>query len=376
MRRILYITGTRADFGLMSGTLRAIHADPDLELSIAVTGTHLCKDHGMTVREVEASGFNIASRVPVAMTPATGATMALAIAGEIVGFCELMSVQRPDILLLLGDRGEMLAGAIAALHLNIPIAHIHGGERSGSVDEYVRHAISKLSHIHFVATAQSGQRLERMGEEPARIHFTGAPGLDGIEGAASYSQSDLWADFSLDSDRPVALLIFHPVVQEADTAGYQINEVVAALKEFKSLQVIAVMPNADAGGNAIARALKQDNFPNLRCYQHLTRSQFLSFLRLGDVLIGNSSAGIIESASFGIPTINIGSRQNLRERNSNVIDVEADRMAITAALYCALSSGRLKPLNIYGDGNAAGRIKDILKTTPLNEEVLKKVMTY
>lgn len=376
MRRILYITGTRADFGLMRRTLGTIQADPDLDLRIVTTGTHYSEQNGLTIKEVIDSGFAIAGEVRVPLFPTTGATMAKAISVQIAEFTKIMGDVKPDIVLLLGDRGEMLAGAIAALHLTIPVAHIHGGERSGTIDESVRHAISKLSHIHFVATAQSVERLRKLGERPEHIYQTGAPGLDGITEDAHLSKEALWSEFGLASDLPLALLLYHPVVQEADSGREQIEQILAAFAEAETWQVITVMPNTDAGGGSIADALKNAGSERVHCYSHLTRSQFLSFLRHADALVGNSSAGIIEAASFGIPVVNIGSRQNLRERNSNVVDIAADGGMLKSCLAHILADGRQQPHNVYGDGRASERIRDLLKSVNIDKTLLNKALTY
>ena len=215
LRRIAYITGTRADFGLMESTLQRIAADTEMHLDVIVTGMHLLTEHGMTIRDIEASGLHIAGVVPIVQGRATGTLMAQNIGRILEGLTGKLDHLRPDLVLLLGDRGEMLAGAIAALHLNIPVAHIHGGERSGTVDEPIRHAISKLAHFHFVATSASRERLVRLGEDPASIHVTGAPGLDGLQNLASHDRAALFASHGLDPARPTALLLYHPVVQES-----------------------------------------------------------------------------------------------------------------------------------------------------------------
>ncbi|MFN4210976.1 MAG: UDP-N-acetylglucosamine 2-epimerase, partial [Devosia sp.] len=218
-RRIAYLTGTRADFGLMLATLSAIHAQPDMELSLYATGMHLDPALGNTIAEVEQSGLPFPSRIPVDAGPPSGALTASNIGHIIIALVAAWSADRPDIVLLLGDRGEMLAAAIAAIHLNIPIAHIHGGERSGTVDEPVRHAISKLAHLHLVATEGSRERLVRMGERETSIGVVGAPGLDGIEDKSGLDAAEIFGRHGFDGSRPVALFLYHPVLQEADQAA-------------------------------------------------------------------------------------------------------------------------------------------------------------
>lgn len=375
-RRILYISGTRADFGLMRRTLSAIRADPDLSLSIIATGMHLSAAHGDTVREIDACGLPIIARVPITIEPATGATMARGIADMTRAFTDIMEVARPDIVLLLGDRGEMLAGAIAALHLNIAIAHIHGGERSGTVDEPVRHAVSKLSHIHLAATENARERLVRMGESALNVHVTGAPGIDGLSEADRASRSEVAGRHGLNAARPFALMVYHPVLQEASSAGANATMVLDAILST-GLQALVLMPNADAGSDAVRSALfEHRSHPDVTLLTHLEREEFLDAMATAEVMIGNSSAGIIEAATFGTPVINIGTRQNLRERNKNVIDVAADRTSIELAIEAALEAGRYAPGNIYGDGQASRRIVSILRDTPLDALLMMKTNEY
>lgn len=375
-RRITYISGTRADFGLMQSTLARIHGDARLELGVIATGMHLSDAHGRTVRDIEASGLPLAATVAVDVDPATGATMARNIGHMLAAFVPLLERERPQLVLLLGDRGEMLAGALAAIHLNIPVAHVHGGERSGTVDEPVRHAISKLSHFHFVATAQARERLVRMGELAERVWVTGAPGLDGLRELADIDRAALARAEGLDPARPIALMVFHPVLQEAAAAGAQAAAVIDSLKRH-GVQVLALLPNADAGSAAIRELLQaRRDAGDLRLATHFPRRNFVSWMAAADVMVGNSSAGIIEAASFGTPVVNIGMRQNLRERNANVVDAAAEPAAIEAAVDRALRHGRHAPQNVYGDGAAGPRIVDLLATVPLDPQVLMKTNAY
>ena len=377
MRHVCYISGTRADFGLMRRALEAIHAAGDLKLSIVATGMHLDERYGMTVREIEGAGLPVAASIPTDReSAATGAGMARDVSRMLAGMVDALERLRPDVVLLLGDRGEMLAGAIAALHLNIPVAHVHGGERSGTIDESVRHAISKLSHFHFAATEQSRERLVRMGEMPERVFVTGAPGLDGIVQDASLPRADLLAQMQFDPGRPVCIFVFHPVVQEAGEAGPVASMILERLLH-KGFQVVALRPNSDAGSAEVRAALdRQLGHPAVRVITHMPRQAFLSWMAAADLMVGNSSAGIIEAASFGLPVVNVGSRQNLRERNANVLDVEPRAEALDEALGQVLAKGRLPAFNVYGDGEASVRIVELLRTVPLDASVLAKVNAY
>lgn len=373
-RRICYLTGTRADFGLMASTLRAIEKDPRLNLQLIVTGMHLSERYGGTISEIEAEGFEIVARVPVESKDASAAEMAANLGRMLLGFVPALQACRPDLLLLLGDRGEMLAGALAAIHLGIPVAHLHGGERSGTVDEPVRHAISKLAHLHLVSTPEARDRLIRMGERGDSIHVVGAPGIDGLTNTLRLERSSLCRDVGFDPGRPIGLLVFHPVLQESSDAARQVRDVLDAAA---GMQVLALMPNSDAGSEEVRLKLSEAaGQGEIALRTHLCRHEYIGWLAGCDVLFGNSSSGIIEAASFGTPVVNIGSRQNLRERNANVIDVPVEVGAIRSALAMALSRGRFEPFNIYGDGCAGHRIVELLSKSELNAALLAKCNAY
>lgn len=359
-RRVCYLSGTRADFGLMVPTLRLIQQRSTLDLSLLVTGMHLSEQFGLTVREIEAEGFEILARMPCEFVSATGAQMARNIGSMLLGFVDVLEASPPDVLLVLGDRGEMLAGALAAIHLGIPVVHIHGGERSGTIDESIRHAISKLAHWHMVATQESRDRLVRMGEKEEQVLVVGAPGLDGLRELASISRDELCSESGIEPGGKIALLVFHPVLYEAEAAGQQVRTTAQTAMDC-GYQVVALMPNADAGNTSIREVLMGLQEPGRFIVKtHLSRQMFVSWLACVDALIGNSSSGIIEAATFGTPVVNLGSRQNMRERNDNVIDTPIEASAIRRALgVCAGQQRKSKP-NRYGDGLAGTRITDFL----------------
>ena len=373
-RKVCYITGTRADFGLMQSTLLRIRQSDVLELSIIVTGMHLLSEYGLTISEIRAAGLPVTAQVAVEEGPPTGASMAKNIGRMLIGFVEALETIQPDIVMVLGDRGEMLAGAVAAIHLGIPIVHIHGGERSGTVDEPMRHSISKLAHFHFVATDESKTRLVRMGEVADHIFVVGAPGLDGLKELALLQRQTLCADVGFDPARPVALLVYHPVLQEADRAeGYAALIVDTVLA--RGIQIMALKPNSDAGSAGVRAMLeKRASAGEIRLAAHLPRQEYVSWLAASDVLVGNSSSGVIEAATFGTPVVNIGSRQQLRQRNANVIDCAVDRASVDDALACALASPRFNPYNVYGDGRAGERIADLLASIDLTS--VAKINAY
>lgn len=379
MRRVCYVTGTRADFGLMKQTLKAIHAHPDLSLDMIATGMHLSEAHGGTIEEVIASGLPMRDAFPVPLEPATGATMGRNIGIMTTKITESLERDRPDLVLLLGDRGEMLAGAIAGIHLGIPIAHVCGGERSGTVDEPVRHAVSKLSHLHFTSTDAARERLVRMGEDADRVWSVGAPGLDGLADEGRVSRDQTLGPLGLNPDLPAALLVYHPVLQEADLSGAYARKIVEALLA-NHVQIVALLPNSDAGSEGVRAVLNETvGAPGFVLKTHLPRQEFIALMAIVDLMAGNSSAGIVEAATFGTPVLNIGRRQNLRERNDNVLDVGADARALDSGIKRLLTQGRFPPRNIYSGaegGTAAERIATLLATVSLNDGLLFKVNSY
>lgn len=375
-RRVVYISGTRADFGLMRSSLEMIAASSRLDVGIIVTGMHLDAAYGATVAEIEQTDLPIVGRIPVEHGLPSGSLMARNIGSMIVGLVSQLERLRPDIVLVLGDRGEMLAAAISAIHLGMAVVHIHGGERSGTIDEPVRHAISKLAHYHFVATDESRERLVRMGEDADRIAVVGAPGLDGLASLVTVDKGELYRTWGFDPARPLILLLFHPVLYDAGQSGEQMRTVLQAALD-QNAQILALRPNSDAGSAAVASELDRSAAADgVQVVTHLPRKDFISFLQHADVLLGNSSSGIIEAATFGIPVVNVGSRQNLRQRNANVVDVDIEEGAISSALRQALAQKRREISNVYGDGRAGERMVSHLVDLDLSPASLVKANAY
>lgn len=376
MRKIVYISGTRADFGLMKNTLYAINANYQFDLNLIVTGMHLLNQYGNSIKEIKESNLNILGTVKVSLSGSCRTEMSRAIGEQIIGFTKILQKENPDIVLLLGDRGEMLAGAIAAIHLNIPIVHIHGGELSGTIDEPVRHAISKLSHFHFVSSKSSQNRLIKMGENPQNIFVTGAPGLDEVCNLSLIKREVIMSRVGLLIDKPFILLLFHP---ENDISKINNKQIITILDSIinKGIQVLAIMPNSDSGSAVIASVLKQyESNQKIKLFKNFNRTEFLSLVSEASVFVGNSSSGIIESASLGTPFLNLGNRQNHRERNANVIDSPINSSMISSALDKALSMKYIEFQNIYGDGNSSMKIVNLLKSINLEPEILEKNNAY
>ena len=380
-RRIAYITGTRADYGLFSEPLRRVREHPGLELGLVVTSMHLEPQFGLTVEEIEADGMPVIARVRNLGTGDRGADQARSIGTAVLGITDALEEFRPEVVIVLGDRGEMLAGAIAAVHLNVAVAQVHGGDVSGSVDELVRHAISKLSHVHFAATEDAGARLLRMGERAEHIHVVGAPGLDYLSHFEPIPDAELAADLHLDLSRPFVLFTQHPVTVEVDAAARQMEVSLDAL-EKANVQVVATYPNSDAGGRAMIEVLKSwKGRPWLHVVPSLGQRRFASLLKKAAAVVGNSSSGIIEAPFFGVPVVNIGSRQAGRLRADNVLDVAHDQEAIRAAVACALNDDAFKARaragrNPFGDGRAGERIVEVLASLEVGPQLLNKQIAY
>ena len=379
-RKILYVSGTRADYGLMRSVLFRIHNHPRLELHIVATCMHLMPDFGNTVNEIHRDGF-ICHSVNVTNTQDSKESMAFFIGAFIQEFIQRVGEIKPDFILVLGDRGEMLGAAIVGAYLGIPVVHLHGGEVTATVDEIVRHAITKLSHIHLPATKESAERIIRMGEDPKHVFVVGAPGLDQILEMKLIIPEELSRVYNLDLSSPVILVLQHPVTLEGEDPVFQIQQTLYAVNELQE-QTIVIYPNADAGGRAMIEEIKKfEIYPNIQIYPSLTHRDFLSLLRIASALVGNSSSGIIEAPSFGVPVVNIGTRQKGRLRGENIIDCGYSKDEITSALHFALYNTEFKKrvkkaTNPYGDGKSSDRIVEILEKTQINLELLQKRMTY
>lgn len=380
-RKICVITGTRADYGILYSVLDGIRRSKDLRLQLVVTGMHLMREFGSTMREIRRDGFPIADRVDISYTRDTPAAMGRSVGQAVVKLTASFSRLRPDVVFVLGDRGEMLAAAIAANYLNIPVAHAHGGEVSGHVDGVLRHAITKLAHLHFAPTAASAERIRRLGEEPWRVRVSGAPALDRLRQERLPAPSALRRQFGLGPREPFAVLVQHPVAAEADHAAGQLAVTLSALEDA-GLRTVVSYPNADAGGRKMIRVLeRRARAPQFSVHRNLPHTTYLGLLRIAAVLIGNSSSGIIEAPSFRIPVINIGSRQEGRERSENILDVPHERSAIARALRVALHDGDFKRRaarcrNHYGDGRAGERIVRALRAAVLGPRLVLKRITY
>ena len=376
MRTIGAVTVGRSDYGIYRPVLQRIRADGSLRLVLFVGGAHLSPELGFTVREIEGDGFTDLERVEHAAEDDAPLAAAQSMGRATIGFAAAFSRRRPDIVLVLGDRFEMHAAASAAVPLRIPLAHIHGGESSeGAFDEALRHSITKLSHLHFAATEAYARRIVRMGEEPWRVHVTGAPALDQLRDFQPLADEELAARFGVDLSRATLLVTFHPPTLEPD--GARVCELLAAVAD-SGFAAVATYPNADPGYRDVLEPLREraDADPAFRLVPNLGTRAYFTLLGRCAAMVGNSSSGIVEAPWFALPVVNVGSRQDGRLRAANVIDCPPERDAILAAIRRATSESfreRLRGLeNPYGDGRAAERIVEALKETPLEGLLVKR----
>jgi UDP-N-acetylglucosamine 2-epimerase (non-hydrolysing)/GDP/UDP-N,N'-diacetylbacillosamine 2-epimerase (hydrolysing) len=378
MRTIAVVTVGRSDYGLYLPVLRAIGADSGLQLRLIVSGTHLVPACGATVAAIEADGFEISERVDMSLAADSPSAVSISVGLGIIGFAQALSRLRPDLLLVLGDRYEMHAAAVAAVPLRLPVAHIHGGEiTEGAFDDALRHSITKLAHLHLVTTAEYGRRVRQLGEEPWRITVTGAPGIDTIRSVRATPAAELRRRWRLvDGERPL-VVTFHPETLQYEETGRHIAEILAAL-ESAGRTCIFTAPNADTSNSVIDAAIRRfvADHPESSYEQSLGAEVFFGLLRIAGAMVGNSSSGLIEAPTFELPVVNVGDRQRGRIRGPNVIDVPCERGpiadSITRALSLDFKRGLIGMLNPYGDGNAAAAIVARLKEVPLDRRLIVK----
>lgn len=376
-KTIAVVTTSRADYSHLYWPLKDLQACPDVDLKIIALASHLSPEFGSTVREIESDGFPIAAKLECLLSSDTDVGMAKSIGLGVLSLADALGQMRPDLLLLIADRYEMLAPASVALALRIPIAHIEGGEISeGAIDDAVRNALTKMSHVHFTSTELARQRVIGMGEEAWRVHRAGAPSLDHLRRSRLLRREELESRFDLDLSQPTILITYHPVTILRDTTS-EANAIFAALGQLPD-QLIFSYPNADAGSRSLIdrteKFLKQRG--NGRVFVNLGAVNYWSLLRHVRLMVGNSSSGIMETGSFALPTVNIGLRQQGRERGLNVLDAEPTVESILAKIHEAQSPAFLQSLqgitNLYGDGHAAERIVKVLTTLPPPEYLLLK----
>jgi UDP-hydrolysing UDP-N-acetyl-D-glucosamine 2-epimerase len=377
-RTIAVVTVSRSDYGHLLPLLEKIRVDRDLTLRLLVGGMHLVPAFGATVHEIERDGWPIAERIDLLEPDDAPTGIAASIGRGVSGFAQAYDRERPDVVVVLGDRFEMLAATVAALPFALPVAHIHGGEvTEGAIDDQIRHAITKLSHLHFASAASHARRIVAMGEEPWRVHEVGAPGLDRIARLAPLTRAELAASLGIAAGDRWLVVTYHPVTLEYTEALAQVDELLAALEKIDAT-VVLTAPNADTAGRTVLRRLEEfaARSARARLTASLGERRYLSLLRHADAMVGNSSSGLIEAPSFELPVVNVGSRQDGRLRGDNVLDVPPDRDAIVRAIETALApefrAGLRGRPNPYGDGRAAERIVRVLREVPLGDRLVRK----
>ncbi|OAJ71041.1 UDP-N-acetyl-D-glucosamine 2-epimerase, UDP-hydrolysing [Methylobacillus sp. MM3] len=377
-RTICVVTGTRADYGLLRWVMEGIRQSPDLHLQVIATGMHLSPEFGLTYREIEKDGFAIDRKVEMLLSSDTPAGVTKSMGLGLIGFGEAIEQLKPDLMLLLGDRFEIFAAAAAAMVARVPLAHLHGGETTeGAIDEAIRHSITKMSHLHFVAAEEYRRRVVQLGEAPERVFLVGGLGIDNIKRLDLLDRAALEASLDFKLGPKNLLVTFHPVTLEKSTAGAQMTELLAALDALEDTHLIFTMPNADTDGRILIAMIEQfvATHPNARVYTSLGQMRYLSCISQVDGVVGNSSSGLIEAPSFRKGTVNIGDRQRGRLKAGSVIDCAPDRQSIADALrtlYSAEFQSRLATVrNPYGEGGASEKVVRVLQEYPL-DQLLKK----
>ncbi len=380
-RKITVTTGTRAEYGILRPLIKQIISSKSLKLHLIVCGMHLSKKHGFTINEIKKDHIPISSIIEMMPKQDTNYEMSLAVGRGIIEFSKAFKKIKPDINLILGDRDEALASAISAYHMNIPNAHIHGGDKTkAGIDEYNRHALTKISNIHFAGSKKSMQRILKMGERKKFVFHTGSPSIDEISENKISKKLFLEKKYKIKIKGDEILLLQHPVTSQTSLSEQQITNTLNALSKFEK-NIIAIAPNSDAGSNAIYLKLKSfsKNNSNLKLFPNLPRNDYLGFLSCCGVLVGNSSSGFIEGSYFKIPIVNIGIRQNMREGGSNIIFVkDFSKTQIHKAVRNAYqkNTSKIKKYNVYGNGNASKKIIKILEEIKIDDELIQKQISY
>lgn len=378
-RKICVVTGTRAEFGLLRWLMEAINNHPELALQVVATGMHLSPEFGSTYQEIEEAGFKIDAKVEMLLSSDTSTAITKSMGIGLIGFADVYERLAPDILLVLGDRFEIFAAASAAMIAGIPIAHLHGGETTeGAFDEPIRHSISKMSHLHFVAADEYRRRVIQLGEHPDRVFNVGGMGIDAIKRIKLLSKKELERSLDFAFGKKNLLITFHPVTLEGGTSSAaQMRELLAALAELENTTLIFTMPNADAGGRELGALVQEfvEKHPCAKAFTSLGQLRYFSSLAQVDGVVGNSSSGLLEAPAFNIGTVNIGDRQKGRLKAESVIDCEPNSESILSALTTLYStefqSNLPTVMNPYGNGGASDAIVKVLAEYPL-ENIRKK----
>lgn len=380
MKRVAIVTGTRAEYGLLRRVIKLITEDDNLDLDLYVTGMHLSPIHGETIDEIRGDGFEIDYEMDMNIDSGSQSKMGKAIGIGVMGFSDAFRNRNPDIVTVLGDRSEPFAAAIAASHMNIPVAHIAGGQISGGavIDSQVRHAITKLSHLHFVTSKKNEQRVQQLGEEAWRVFTVGALGVDDIHFDAYDSPNKVQETLDISVDNPIVIILQHPETTNPSVSKKQLQTTVNAVTSLDCYPII-IYPNSDLGSESMISYIKSslEKREDMSVYENLGRETFLGLMNISNVLVGNSSSGIIEAPSFGLPVVNIGDRQEGRQQTNNVINIQHSENEIKSAVKAALSDEEIKQRaeeckNPYFLGGASEQIYSKIKDIEINGELIEK----
>jgi GDP/UDP-N,N'-diacetylbacillosamine 2-epimerase (hydrolysing) len=380
-KKIAVLTGTRAEYGYIKRILKLMEKSSKLEYKLIVSGTHLVKEYGLTVNEIKKDGFKESAAVHIKADPKDPTSWSKAIGKVIIDIAETLDKIKPNLILIPGDPWLIFASAIAATYMRIPIAHIQGGEISGNVDGIVRHAITKLAHIHFVSNKNAAEIVRRLGEEEFRIFNVGGPMLDEVVHDEKIDPEILADELGFDLTKPIIIILQHPVSFEYKMAKKQIEKTMRAIEKLK-LQTIIIYPNSEPGSKDMINVIEKYRTKNyVRIFPSLSRTKYLSMLKIASVLVGNSSSGIIEAPALKLPVVNIGTRQIGRIRSENVIDVDYNDDKILHAIKKAVDDKEFKNIikycaSPYGDGKSSERIVKILEDLKIDELLLNKNLTF
>ena len=379
MKKFLFVTGSRGEWGYIRPLLRLIQRRDDAAYSICATNMHLLPVYGMTLKEIEADGFTVDDKIYMSLDGYDHFTMAKSLGIFSQSFVDVVLRVKPDWIVLAGDRGEQLAAAMVGAYTYTPVAHIQAGEKSGNIDGTARHAIARLSHLHFAANEDAAERLRKSGEEQFRIHTVGAPMLDELYQGEETGIDELCKKYNFDRTRPYVLIIQHPVTEEMHSATEQIHATMDALDAF-DMPKIVILPNNDAGSNLIRHGIFQKKHGTVYTFSNLPRRDYIGLMKNAKCMVGNSSSGIIEAPVYKVPVVNIGRRQDQRLQAHNVINCSNSAIEIVKAAQQAMSPAFRKKINDcsspYGDGKASERILEILFSLPRNDQLLRKQLTF
>lgn len=380
MKKISILTATRAEYGLLKPIINKLKKVPDFDVRVVVTGAHLSPEFGLTYKEIEQDGIQIDEKIEILLSSDTPSSISKSMGLAMISFADYFARLNPDMLIVLGDRYETLAVCCTAMNQKIPIAHLYGGETTeGAVDESIRHAITKLSYLHFTSTEEYRRRVIQLGEQPNRVFCVGAIGIENILNEKFMNKAELEQSINFKLDRPYAVITFHPVTLENNNSAEQFKALLDICKNHKGMKFIFSKANADADGRVINKLI--DSFVivnnNAAAFTSLGMVRYLSAVKYSSMVVGNSSSGLIEAPSFGVPTINIGDRQKGRLQADSVINCEPVKDKIEKAFILALTKEfkdiAYKTINPYGDGNTSGKIVDAIKDFLLNDKIdLKK----